>query len=343
MQKSFKTIINEMADKIKKLEVSASFPAQAAKIISDMKPWKAFSTESFATEFLSTDTFNPQFSFGDGFGQPAITLWANENFRIELYFWNYSNTSIHSHSFAGAFTVVEGLSFQTSYKAENISHNEEEGTCELNKTKKQHKFLYPEIVETIIPGDSFCHEVIHLFHPTVTLIIRTNKPLTKQMQLLKKGTFGFNFLTVGEIGSLNKKLSLLNSQTKLPSCLLKDFLKKLPLNILLNLRINSGMWGFLQTEHFQQALQESLSDRVAQVYQNDINYLLTVSDFEDSEDPIAVLTSCCYLHSLTPAEIQKEIESLPHESFNLMKNSAKTLSGDMIYEQLYKIISKKFF
>src|SRR3712207_292666 len=51
-----------------------------------------------------------QFDPRSSFGQPPLTVWAAEHFVLDLYFWVDTDTSIHDHSFSGAFTNLSGHS-----------------------------------------------------------------------------------------------------------------------------------------------------------------------------------------------------------------------------------------
>lgn len=336
---NFKIIIDQIADEIKTWEVNSSLPHKAGLLIKQSEPWKYFSEDSFTQTFLQLNAIPQQFSFNDGFGQPAITLWSNENLRMELYFWNRSNTSVHSHAFAGAFTVLEGLSFQTLYDLAEINPPSSQGTVHFNCLNKKHRFIYPGEVQEIIPGNSFCHDVIHINHPTITFIIRSNKPICPQMQILNNGQFGFDFIRLNEITDLNKKLSLLNQQAEKNYALVQSFLSLLPLSILFNLRINPSMWGFQQTETFKQVLNTELKLKLFSIHQIELEEVLTQPDFEDSNDPLAVLAACVYLHALPVQKLNEQILSLPKQVQQELKPKEKSFAGDIIYEQLYKLLA----
>jgi hypothetical protein len=337
---NFDSIISQIADEINNWEINSSLPSKAAALLAETQPWKYFSTESFSRDFLKHTTGPSQFSFGDGFGQPAITLWSNEKLRIELYFWNSSSTSVHSHAFAGAFTVVDGLSFQTSFQLEEVQGVEEQGSSTLNCTGKQHEFLYPGKIQEINQGLSFTHEVIHLQHPTVTLIIRTNKPICQQMQIMNNGSFGFNFVRANEIVLLNKQLSLLNLQSSKESVLAENFLKKQPLYILLNLKINPFMWGMNQSENFRSIVHQILENKLQGIHNIKLDSLLTVSEFEDSDDPLAVLTSCVYVHSIQIEDLKAALLKAPASIRTMLIPKLKTMDGDIIYNKILKLIGQ---
>ena len=49
------------------------------------------------------------------FGDPPITLYNSPRFHIDIYFWLDGTTSIHQHSFCGAFQVILGSSLHSHY------------------------------------------------------------------------------------------------------------------------------------------------------------------------------------------------------------------------------------
>ncbi|MFN2514442.1 MAG: hypothetical protein ABR568_23900, partial [Pyrinomonadaceae bacterium] len=51
-----------------------------------------------------------QYDVEGRFGNPPITLFAGPRFHIDVYYWLDGTTSIHQHSFTGAFQVLLGSS-----------------------------------------------------------------------------------------------------------------------------------------------------------------------------------------------------------------------------------------
>ena len=343
MKIKFNSIITQMADEIKNWDITSSISHKAAELIRLMEPWKSFDADIFTQDFLTLKELNKQFSFGDGFGQPAITLWSNEDFRIELYFWNSSNTSVHSHAFAGAFTVLEGLSLQTRYHLKEVEFNEAQGTSTFTNDKKLHEFIYPGSIQEITPGMAFCHEVIHLKHPTVTFIIRTNKPICQQMQILQNGIFGFHFIPANEIVLLAKKMSLLNLRSKQGSNEVATFLKELTLSCLLNIKVNSAMWGFVQTDEFYASVQDILKEKLRDIHNLEIENILKINELEESDDPLATLTSCVYLHSIPIEVLTSFFAKMPETSLKTLLTSKRSMEGDIVYDKLVKLVSDKLF
>ena len=149
------------------------FSKLALKEISDFN--NSLSLEEFEDEigsWLIDNNIPKQLNVYDGFGQPPVTIFNNDKFVIDLYFWIDIDTSIHSHSFSGAFKVLYGRSLHEVYKIKpkkmfslDIMESDIE-LCDL-------QVLEPGDGREIRKGNSFNHRLIHLDKPTITLCIRT--------------------------------------------------------------------------------------------------------------------------------------------------------------------------
>ncbi|WP_412473306.1 hypothetical protein [Halobacteriovorax sp. YZS-1-1] len=121
---------------------------------------------------LETKVLPEQVNVYNGFGQPPITLFNNGHFVVDLYFWQTLDTSIHSHSFSGAFQVLYGESRHEVFK---VTKDEEffddiflsNLECIVDET------LVTNDIREIKRGLEFSHRVLHEHNPTVTLCIRT--------------------------------------------------------------------------------------------------------------------------------------------------------------------------
>lgn len=115
------------------------------------------------------------------FGQPPLTIWRTDRFVVDLYFWVDTETSIHDHSFSGAFTNLTGHSLNCSYSFDRDARHGEgllTGSLALNRAD----LVRPGDVCTIVAGAKFIHRVWHLDCPTVTLVARTVKRPPKLRQ-----------------------------------------------------------------------------------------------------------------------------------------------------------------
>jgi hypothetical protein len=107
----------------------------------------------------------------DQFGELPITIFSNNDFFIDMYLWNLEHTSIHDHSFEGAFKLLSGKSHQTIYEfdvKEEISDVIKKGVLKKVSTH----YNEPGKRQQIHKYENFIHEVIHLKAPTVTLLVR---------------------------------------------------------------------------------------------------------------------------------------------------------------------------
>lgn len=108
------------------------------------------------------------------FGDPPVTVFVAPRFYIDVYFWFQGTTSIHQHAFCGAFQVLEGSSIHSWYEfetRETVNTLVEIGTLGL----KVCELLTVGDVQEIRPGRQYIHSLFHLDHPSVTIVVRTEK------------------------------------------------------------------------------------------------------------------------------------------------------------------------
>jgi len=117
------------------------------------------------------------------FGRPPVTVYDDNEFVIDIYFWVTPKISIHDHAFGGAFTLLHGLSLHCDYSFDikkNLSNEVRIGDLAVS----QASLLKVGDVREILPGAKFIHQVWHLARPTITLVIRTKKNITRQFHYL---------------------------------------------------------------------------------------------------------------------------------------------------------------
>ena len=116
--------------------------------------------------------------FYNTFGQPPITIFNNEKFVVDIYFWMHADTSIHDHSFSGAFKVLHGRSLHEEFHIQKIKAYSKD-VLKTNVSRFKSESLKAGDTRAIIAGNEFTHRVIHLDKPTITLCIRTVNDLAK--------------------------------------------------------------------------------------------------------------------------------------------------------------------
>lgn len=113
-----------------------------------------------------------QYDVEGRFGNPPITVFSGPRFFIDVYYWLDGTTSIHQHSFTGAFQVLLGSSIHSRYSfREDKIINEHFSVGEL--TLEDVQLLKLKDVRTIPAGRGFIHSLFHLDRPSATITIRT--------------------------------------------------------------------------------------------------------------------------------------------------------------------------
>lgn len=107
------------------------------------------------------------------FGQPPITVYRGAGFYIEALFWMDGTTSIHQHSFSGAFTPIFGSSVHSTWRFEPTRRIR--STFHLGRLQRERsEILRPGDVRGIRAGRDLIHQLFHLERPSVTVVVRTD-------------------------------------------------------------------------------------------------------------------------------------------------------------------------
>jgi hypothetical protein len=106
------------------------------------------------------------------FGQPPITVYAGRRFYIEVLFWFDGTTSIHQHTFDGAFAVLAGGSIHSTYEFRHAGRTSSRlivgDVAHLNSER-----LSPGSIHAIESGPGFIHALFHTDRPSVSVVVRT--------------------------------------------------------------------------------------------------------------------------------------------------------------------------
>ena len=113
-----------------------------------------------------------QFDPSARFGQPPVTLFRAAQFFIDALFWVDGTTTIHDHSFSGAFQVLAGQSIETTFRF-TPSHDFD-GRVQLGQLSAGGSELRSTGDVCAVPaGPVYIHSLFHLARPSVTLVVRT--------------------------------------------------------------------------------------------------------------------------------------------------------------------------
>ena len=184
---------DKLADRVEELLLTGmSFADAAHDSLEEMPPGEYFSLEKAVQWIATTEALPMQQDLDAEFGDAALTVVTRDDFHVQLLSWADASTTIHEHSFSGAFTVVEGSSVHVTYDFEI----EDRATPYFVQGRLRHRsaeLLRVGEVRRILPGSEFIHCVFHLERPSVSLVIRTtNFEVTRPVQLAYTPTLGID-------------------------------------------------------------------------------------------------------------------------------------------------------
>lgn len=111
----------------------------------------------------------PEQSWTFDFGQPAITVTRNDDFRIDLLYWIENASAIHDHITCGAFSALHGQRLHGLYEfaaEERLGPWIETGRL----TRKRFEVMREGDARPIRPD--LVHDLFWLGKPSVTLVVR---------------------------------------------------------------------------------------------------------------------------------------------------------------------------
>ncbi|MEW6129415.1 MAG: hypothetical protein AB1757_20410 [Acidobacteriota bacterium] len=149
-----------------------SFPEIAAAALNEMPPHRHIATDAILQWVQAKNNLPRQMDVEGRFGNPPITLYVGQRFYIDVYFWLDGTTSIHQHSFCGAFQVLQGSSIHSRYDfdlEQNINQHLATGQVQF----KNVELLQVGGTRQIASGKQFIHALFHLDRPSATICVRT--------------------------------------------------------------------------------------------------------------------------------------------------------------------------
>ena len=109
---------------------------------------------------LTSEPLLFQWDIAAEFGQPPLTVFWGQQFRIEVLFWVRGLPGVHEHAFSGAFHVLHGSSIHTHWQFEP----EERINTKLLLGKtllKKAEILNQGDSRPIISGSELIHTTFH--------------------------------------------------------------------------------------------------------------------------------------------------------------------------------------
>ena len=146
-----------------------------ANLSSKVDPWEIL-------RWVFTQQWLPEQRDVDAkFSNAPITLHTGQRFYIDAYYWLDGTTTVHQHSFSGAFQVLHGSSIHSTFSFTPEQKINDHFVIGEMKTK-QVELLQQGDIQQIRAGDEYIHSLFHLDRPSVTIAIRTNQNPTKLPQ-----------------------------------------------------------------------------------------------------------------------------------------------------------------
>jgi len=134
---------------------------------------ESLNPESLAAELVHQPTFDSMQTMA-AFSDLALNVFQHPRFFIEVLYWATGTTTIHEHSFSGAFYVWHGQSLNIEYEfQEQIRSNSRFRIGDLRIRKAER--LLRGAIKPIYSGSALIHAAFHLDYPSVTVVVRTHQ------------------------------------------------------------------------------------------------------------------------------------------------------------------------
>lgn len=121
---------------------------------------------------LASETLPEQMDIAGMFGEPPVTIYRGRRFTIQVIFWFTASTSIHDHSFSGAFQVLEGSSLHSTYtfhERQRFTAHFLLGDVRLCRAEWLQRGDVTAIDSTLV------HCLYHIDAPSASIVVRTNR------------------------------------------------------------------------------------------------------------------------------------------------------------------------
>ena len=154
--------------------VYANLERVAANQLAVLNPSAHITHDDLIDYVLSADTLCKQADLDGKFAEPPLSLYHGGDFDISALTWLDGTTSIHQHSFCGAFHVLAGSSIHSRYRfeaSEPPTHLQRAMAGRLQLIDLE--VLHAGDTRVISRGSDFIHSLFHMDRPSVTIVIRT--------------------------------------------------------------------------------------------------------------------------------------------------------------------------
>ncbi|MDA8792151.1 hypothetical protein N9N67_02825 [Bacteriovoracaceae bacterium] len=279
------------------------------------------SLESQITDLILKNKLPKQVNLYNLFGQPPITIFNNGEFVVDIYFWQDNDTSIHDHSFSGAFKLFSGHSIHETFKVSRVDHDFKDiYLSELDLADAQ--LLSSNNTYEIISGDQFIHRLVHLSNPTVTVCLRTiNDNEENQWQYFSSGvSIQKNNITETELKYLFFMEYQFNQNRNNIQSKVMQFTQDLSFSKLFNFYEKLHLYSFGFSEDFNQLAIEIVESIIQsnKYFEPYSNYYILAQDFIECihDTPEDRLITHCLNNKLDQKLSEKLFKQISSNDFN---------------------------
>jgi hypothetical protein len=160
----------------------AVFPELARSALERFAPATAVAPADLLRWIVESDRLPRQFDPQSVFGNLALTLASRGDFHVDALVWTDATTTIHQHTFCGAFHVLQGSSLHSRWsfrETKRWSDRLKRGELALAETE----WLKTGSTRPIFSCAQTIHSLFHLENPSVTIVVRTPTTATVTPQL----------------------------------------------------------------------------------------------------------------------------------------------------------------
>jgi hypothetical protein len=178
----FETLASELhATWTRAARDEAAFPELAHAALERFAPSSTLGATDVLRWAIETDRLPRQFDPASVFSNLALTVASRDGFHIDVLVWTDSTTSIHQHSFSGAFHVLQGSSLHASWAfRETKRWGDRLKRGDIVPTRAE--WLKTGSTRVILPGERLIHSLFHLDNPSLTVVVRTPTAVTVSPQ-----------------------------------------------------------------------------------------------------------------------------------------------------------------
>ncbi|AVP96096.1 hypothetical protein C7S18_02305 [Ahniella affigens] len=155
-------------------DIYARLEDVAIQFLEQYCPAKHISHDDLIDYVLTARKLPFQIDLEAKFAEPPLSLYHGKHFDISALTWLDGTTSIHQHSFCGAFHVLSGSSIHSRYR---FTPDREPAPLQRSVagqlTLIDLEVLQPGDTRRIARGNALIHALFHMIRPSVTIVVRT--------------------------------------------------------------------------------------------------------------------------------------------------------------------------